>query len=119
MKFGDRIKLLREEMDISRDDLAKKIGVTYHAMSKYEISEREPDFELLNKLAKFFNVSVDYLLGRTSIRNSNLDDSSEIEIEELLKKSNVQFDGVPLDEEDKEDLLEFIKVAWKQINKRK
>ncbi len=65
MKFGDRIKFLREKEYTERSGLADKIGLTYHALSKYETSEREPDFQTLIKIADYFNVSTDYLLGRS------------------------------------------------------
>jgi len=65
VKFGDRIKFLREKEYTERSGLADKIGLTYHALSKYETSEREPDFQTLIKIADYFNVSTDYLLGRS------------------------------------------------------
>ena len=64
MKFGDKIRLLREKEKISRDELALKLGLTYHALAKYETNDREPDHETLRKIADFFHVSIDYLLGK-------------------------------------------------------
>lgn len=68
MKFGDRIKILREESGLSREELSNKINITYAALSKYETNKRFPDQEILNKLANIFDVSIDYLLGRTNVR---------------------------------------------------
>jgi transcriptional regulator with XRE-family HTH domain len=65
----NRIKNLRLEKNISQNELAKALGLTQQAISAYENGLREPDLETLNKLANYFNVSVDYLLGRTDIRN--------------------------------------------------
>lgn len=62
--FHENLKLLREKDNISREHLAKSLDITYSALSKYETGKREPDFELLQKIADFFNVSTDYLLGR-------------------------------------------------------
>lgn len=70
MEFGDRIKALREESKLSREELANKINITYSALSKYEVNKRFPDRDTLIKLANYFDVSIDYMLCRTNIKNS-------------------------------------------------
>ncbi|MGB9780652.1 helix-turn-helix domain-containing protein [Caldanaerobacter sp.] len=65
----NRIKDLRAEKGISQNELAKALGLTQQAISAYENGLREPDLETLQKIADFFNVSIDYLLGRSDIRN--------------------------------------------------
>lgn len=57
----NRIKDLRAEKGISQNELAKALGLTQQAISAYENGLREPDLETLQKIADFFNVSVDYL----------------------------------------------------------
>lgn len=64
--FHERLKKLREQENISREHLADLLSITYSALSKYETGKREPDFELLKKIAVYFNVSTDYLLGNTN-----------------------------------------------------
>ena len=71
MDFGKRLIELREELNLTRDDLANRINITYSALAKYETNKRFPDKETLGKLADYFNVSVDYLLCRTNIKNFN------------------------------------------------
>lgn len=66
----NRLRRLRQEKNISQSALANYLGVTQQTVSAYESGDREPDLETLNKMADFFDVSVDYLLGRTDIRNS-------------------------------------------------
>lgn len=66
--IGNRIKLLREELGLKQDELAKKISVSPSAIGMYERNLREPNNELTLKFADFFNVSVDYLLGKTDSR---------------------------------------------------
>ncbi|HWP97091.1 MAG TPA: S24 family peptidase [Syntrophomonadaceae bacterium] len=63
MVLGKKIKYLREMQHINRSELADLIGLTYHALSKYETGEREPDYNTLCKFARYFHVSTDYLLG--------------------------------------------------------
>ncbi len=54
---------LREEKKISQENIAKILGVTRQAYSRYERGERELNYDALVKLSKFFDVSIDYLLG--------------------------------------------------------
>ena len=61
-----RLKQLRTENDVSQSDIAKLLDVTRQAYSRYERGDREPDLEMLCKLADYFNVSVDYLIGHES-----------------------------------------------------
>lgn len=74
MSLGKTIKKLRERQNLERSELAKSLGITYHALSKYETDEREPDYDVLVKIANFFNVTIDYLLGRTEIYKLELED---------------------------------------------
>ena len=74
---GNRIKLLREEKEIKQEDLAKIIDVSPSAVGMYERDEREPNDEITLKLAEYFGVSTDYLLGKSDVRNPeevNIDD---------------------------------------------
>ena len=67
--LGNRIKILREELGLKQDELAQKISVSPSAICMYERNLREPNNQLTLKLANFFNVSTDYLLGKSDIRN--------------------------------------------------
>ncbi len=67
--FGGRLRTLREELNLTQTELAKKFNMSPPSISQYEKDIRSPDFTLLLKLADFFDVSTDYLLGRTNLRN--------------------------------------------------
>lgn len=69
MTFGKKLTLLREEKRIGRQELAEVLNISYSAVAKYETDIRFPDQEILIKIADFFNVSTDYLLGRTDIKH--------------------------------------------------
>lgn len=60
-----RLKLLREERNISQLKLAMDLGLNQNAVSRYESGAREADYATLCRLADYFAVSVDYLLERT------------------------------------------------------
>lgn len=63
--FQERIKQLRNAKRLTQADVAEKIGITRPAYTAYETGKRQPDFDILQKLATLFDVSTDYLLGRT------------------------------------------------------
>lgn len=60
----NRIKELRVEKKITQSQLAKILGVNQTAVGKYERGDLEPNIQILNNLADFFGVSIDYILGR-------------------------------------------------------
>ena len=70
VSFGKRLRQLRKETKISQIDLAKNLDLTSQALSQYELNKRMPDTEMIKKIAKHFEVSVDYILGESSERSS-------------------------------------------------
>ncbi|WP_443081799.1 helix-turn-helix domain-containing protein [Sutcliffiella sp. NC1] len=67
--IGNRLKQLRG--DKSQEEVAKKIGISRARLSHYETGRSEPDTEIIQKLATYYNVSTDYLLGISYYNNSN------------------------------------------------
>ena len=63
-KFSEQISALRVENNLSRSQLAQKLGVSVRLISYWENGKRECDFDMLIKIANLFSVSIDYLLGR-------------------------------------------------------
>lgn len=68
----NRIKMLREEKGLNQIELGKVINVSGQALGMYENEKRDLSTENVIKLAEFFNVSTDYLLGKSDKRNSDL-----------------------------------------------
>jgi transcriptional regulator with XRE-family HTH domain len=68
MEFGERLRQLRLEKEMYQKELAKIIGVSESAISAYEKGIREPEYSKLKELAKFFAVSIDYLIGVSDIK---------------------------------------------------
>lgn len=62
-KFKDRLKELRLEKDLSQTKLAEKFGVDFRTISNWENGVRKPDIDTVVNIAKYFEVSTDYLLG--------------------------------------------------------
>ncbi|MEH7503253.1 helix-turn-helix transcriptional regulator [Neobacillus drentensis] len=69
--LGTRLKELRGKK--SQEEVSKKIGISRARYSHYENNRSQPDNELLNKLADYYHVTVDYLLGRTDEKDGTID----------------------------------------------
>ncbi len=64
--FGNRLRQLRKEDSLTQKELAAKLGLAFSTISMYERGIREPDFETTEAIADYFNVSMDFLLGKTT-----------------------------------------------------
>ena len=62
-RFAERLKELREERGLSQQQLAKEVGLTDSAIGFWELNKRVANIEAVIKLAVFFDVSIDYLVG--------------------------------------------------------
>ncbi|MBG9612476.1 MULTISPECIES: helix-turn-helix domain-containing protein [Bacillus] len=71
MELKERIRFLRTERNLKQDELGKAIGVNAASVSKFETGLKSPSRETLQRMADFFNVSADYLLGRSDNRQLN------------------------------------------------
>ncbi len=88
MTNGERIKYLREKSGLTQKDVATRLGLEPAAISKYELDMREPNIEAIKKLANMFNVSIDYLLGRTPDVFVNEADKDILDISLIKDKYN-------------------------------
>ena len=67
--FGENLKLLRKEKGFTLDELTNVLHTTKASLSRYENNKREPRAEFVEKVATYFEVSTDFLLGNTTIRD--------------------------------------------------
>ncbi|MBR9689137.1 helix-turn-helix transcriptional regulator [Bacillus cereus] len=88
--MGSRIKQVRKEKDMKQYELAEAIGVNFTAISLYESDKREPRRDILEKIARVTNVSVDYLYGLSEHKTLDKDKSDKVSKEavELMEKIN-------------------------------
>ena len=86
--FGERLKQLRENSQLTQKQLAERIWLSKAAISNYELYERNPSPEILIKIAEVFNVSTDYLLGieekKHTLEISNLTDEDIIFLRNII-----------------------------------
>lgn len=69
VEIKDRIIELRLSKDLTQSELAKELEISPSSIGMYEQGRRKPSFELLEKISDYFNVDMDYLMGRSDIKN--------------------------------------------------
>jgi repressor LexA len=72
MNFGHRLRQLRKEKHMTQAQLAQQFNLAESTISLYENNKRNPDYHVLLDIARFFNVSADYLIGRSPQKHSLL-----------------------------------------------
>ncbi len=109
--LGDRLRKLRNNRNWTQEDMAKKLEMSRGTYAHYEINKRQPDYEILKKIANIFEVSIDYLLTGEDQQGS----SDEMWKELLDPKKQIFFkDLMEAPEEKIEELIRF----WEFIKER-
>lgn len=68
--FPDRLRLLRLKKGLSQSELSSQLGIKKSTLSMYELGQREPGIEMLELICDYFNVDMNYLIGKSDIENS-------------------------------------------------
>ena len=102
--FGDRLKELRKNKNLNQTDIAKMFDVTDATVSAWEVGKAQPSYDILTKLADYFNVSTDYLLG------FNQDDLDNIERLKIALKEAGIMAGDDLTIEEFEKALQIVEI---------
>lgn len=84
--FGTILKNLREEINLSQQELADRLNVTRQTVSNYETNKRLPNKEMFEIIADFFNVDMDYLYGMSDVKNK---------YQSLINNSNIDLASIP------------------------
>lgn len=115
INIGNRIKDLRQEKELTQKELANKLGVGASTIGMYETGKRSLDNEMLTRMSNFFNVSSDYLLCRTNIRNIHELESKEKanEILYTFKESGIDINNINI------DILKALLESYKILDKKK
>ena len=98
----EKLLFLREQLNVTQKAVADYIGLSRQAYAHYEFGDRYPDLKTLCKLADFFGVSVDYLLGR---------ETDDLAFSPPLPEYQRIYESQP--KETQENILEFMKVFSK------
>ena len=105
MAIGNRIAELRSNAHMSQFQLAKVLGIGTSTLGMYETNKRKPSPKVLNRIADYFNVSTDYLLGRTN----PADQVHEMTIDEALG-TIMSFEGKPVTDHDKKVMKDLLEI---------
>ena len=112
----NRIKLLREELGMTQQDLADKLDGAKSSIAMYEKGDRKPSLEILVKLSEIFNCSIDYILYKSDIRNPEKKDN------DLLDLASMGFNSdsyTPPTSTQKEQIKGLLEVVLKDNKKNK
>lgn len=66
MTFGEQLEKLRKEQHMTQEEMGEKFGICASTLSNYERGVHQPDLEFIDKVADYFQVSIDYMFGRTN-----------------------------------------------------
>ena len=104
--IGDKIRELRLEHRMSQTELARAVHASQQAVTKWENGRSEPSSSAIADIANYFNVSSDYLLGRTTNRIPDKDLSKN----QKLVAYSIDPD---ISDEERNDIIEMVKIAMK------
>lgn len=117
MNIGSRLAFLRDQRGLTQEELATSLGISRAALSHYEKNRREPDTETLGKVADLFQVSIDYLVGRTNHAQTTLDadvrqfsDALELSDDQMLEHFALTVDGRKLTPEEARRFIAFVRA---------
>lgn len=129
MKFGDRLKSIRLENDMTQEEIGNLLNKSKNNISQYETGKREPDLETLKIISNYFKVSLDYLLGNTDdpipVRNVDQDLNDELDTEskwlnflKTLSGDSMFYQYENIDEEQKLAIMEEYKEKLEKKKKK-
>ncbi len=115
--FAERLKNLRESRGLSQVSFAKIFGLATNTIGMYETGHREPNIDKLNQFATYFNVSIDYLVGRTNDPakeykpfTRELLDMLHLSDDEIFEKGPHTLDGKVLTREEFKAMITLIRA---------
>lgn len=118
--LGTRLQTLRKEKKLTQRELASKLKIAQSTIALYEVKKREPDINTLQKLAGFFEVSLDYLTGRTDEPHPLGYDPDKVEAVFLWRKGGNNQELQELSEADQKQLDTILrKIAHMVAQKKK
>lgn len=110
--MGKRLRWARERLGMSQIDAAAKLGITNMSVSNYERGHREPDIATLIRFAELYNVSVQWLATGSDVSGKRAD------IYDLLQRKDCTYRNVPLTDEDKQRIRDFMTgMLWDRLKR--
>ncbi|MGN0537641.1 MAG: helix-turn-helix domain-containing protein [Acutalibacteraceae bacterium] len=112
-RFGDVIRELRTKAGLTQAELARRLGISPSAVGMYEQGRREPDQTILAKLCDVLHTTSDKLLGivQTEKKRRDINDLIDEFSGILSEEQALMFNGMPITAEDKQKIIEAIRIA--------
>lgn len=117
MEFPEILRMLREKQGYSQKQLADVLHVSKNSVSHYELGVCMPSIEVIVSIAEIFDVSLDYLLGRSNVNLSKR--LLEKTIDKNITAGNMLEKILRLDKEHRSDLLRILRYIEKDNNARR
>ncbi len=139
-ELGKRLKQLRQERKLSLRALARKAHLSHSFIADIEAGRSKPSVDTLNILAEALGIPASELIGNQAVGQTRSQSSpasqqspdpstpawwyrdtppTDVELEQFLKEANVWFYGRPLTDEDKEDLMDYLRWKWEKEKRRR
>lgn len=123
--FSIRLVELRNSKGLTQQQVADKIELSRARLNNYEQGIRQPDIDTTIKLANFYNVTTDYILGKLNNKTdlTPTEPKKPKDLKRILEQHEIMFDGVPIDEDAKKEIMHIVEFELykkaKELNKRK
>lgn len=118
------LKLLRKQHNLSQKEIGNIFHASQNTVSQWENGTRKPSYDIIQEIADYFDVSVDYLLGhQEQLPELNSKDKREIQEilddteQQLLSQDGLMFDGSPATDEDVQKIIMAMKMGMEMIKK--
>lgn len=119
MQYGDKLRNLREKLGLSQKELTDRLNINRSTYARYETSSTQPDFDTLKKLADFFEVSIDYILGReNNLSHQSQAEKDEAEFQAFINDPELEMWYKELPKSDEEELRK-LRMIWEMIKNEK
>lgn len=107
MTFGEHVVVLRKQLKMSQDELAKKVGTSAPIIGRYERNEIKPSIEMAKKIADELGVTVDYLISGTA----------KMVVDKKMMKRMEDIEALPADDKDKVYYLIDMAITYNKTKK--
>lgn len=117
MTLGEKLVRLREEKGLSQYEVANRLGIKRPRYNSWEQNIAKPRLEMLKKLAEFYDVKPEYLLGYEPAESATIPEWANGKDKRdfkkmLLEDATVMFDGVPIEGKDRERVMQVLEALF-------
>jgi transcriptional regulator with XRE-family HTH domain len=118
--LGRRLRMARKNKGYSQVYVCEATGINNKTISSYERDNSRPDIDTLAKLSELYEVSLDYLVTGKEEKEDKSDPCREVcnELRDLLRKSDIALDGIPLTEEERRQIDAVLTALFWQSRQR-